>query len=277
MRTRRLPIAAAALAAVLAGCQAETREIGRDAASAAERGGWNVSGPGGGLAAAAAPAPEEGADAPALPPGDYVEVPAEAWRPLDAFFDSEGYILGDRIEIDCSRDPFKDRLTALSYDHSVAYVVREEWKKGDVYYVRLRNEATGIAYQPNLIPLVTFGSRRLPPPPPVDPATGRPVKVQREPPRPFFEFVATEEILVRFHATSSPDRPVWFQARAVGTPNPVRPSEIRPAIYRNISRGRPEVKGEQLVLDLALRRGSDGAWGAVVRDPEPSLPGTGGR
>ncbi len=269
MRGRVASLAGALLAGLLAACQTETRTFGDGAPDAAARGGWGVRG--------GTPAePVEEQAPPERPPGEYVEVPVEAYRPVDLFFDNEGYLLGDRIEIDCSYNPFMARMATLSYDHSAAFVVREEWQQGDVYHVRLKNAAPGAAYQQNLIPMVTFGTQRLPPPPPMDPVTGKPLPVAAPTPRPFFEIVGTQEILLRFHMTSSPDRPVWFQVRATGSPDPARPAATHESIYVNANRRR-RVKGDALALRLEIRRGEDGRWSSVVEDPAPAAGGTGGR
>ena len=259
-----------AAAGLLASCQTETRTMGDGASDAAARGGWVVGGVGGGAKEREKP-PEEPTER-LRPPGVYVEVPVEAYRPVDLFFDNEGYLLGDRISVDCSFNPFRGRMAGVgtiggSGDHSEGYVASTEWEEGDLYCVRLKNRAAGPAYQENLVPKVTFGSIRV-----LEGGT----EMERPTIRPFFEFVGTEEILVRFHRTSSPERPVWFEARADGTATPSRPGEIRECIYVNANRRR-RVKGAGLALTVEIRRGPDGAWSPVIDDPAPGAGRLGGR
>ncbi|MCK6481838.1 MAG: hypothetical protein L6R43_17345, partial [Planctomycetes bacterium] len=182
-------------AVLVAGCQTETRTVGPDAVEAAARGGWAVSGGAGGDGGGrpgGAPSGEGDSphdalfDPPPRDPSDVVQVPVEAYAPVDRFFDNEGFLLGDRVEVDCSAEPFMARLIALAYaDANGKYVVREEGREGDVHVVRLRNEASGVNYQSNLVPKATFGSQRG-----VgakeDPRTGEVLSVNV---RPFFEIV----------------------------------------------------------------------------------------
>ena len=219
---------------------------------------WVVGGSGGGTKEREKP-PEEPTER-LRPPGVYVEVPEEAYRPVDRFFDNEGYLLGDRVVIDCSFEPFRTRLVALSYEGRGDWVVREEGRDGDVIWVRMRNGTPGAAYQSNIVPTATFGSHREPPMV-VDPGTGRVVGAA---PRSIFEFVGTQEVLVRFHLNSPADRPVWFEAKATGTETD--PSLVRDSIYTNANRRR-RVKSPELSLALDLRKGADGAWGARIQDP----------
>ena len=129
-RPRPFPAAAAALlAAFAAGCVTETRTAGIAPADSAARAGWNVAAGGGRDAAAEGGprgVPSEGTfwDPPARPADQVVRVPASAYAPVDLFFDNEGYLLGDRIEIDCSFEPFRTRMVAASYDRLGDYVVR---------------------------------------------------------------------------------------------------------------------------------------------------------
>jgi len=265
-------------ALVLAGCVTETRSLETDPSAAAARGGWRVEGnavvpdPG-------AP-PAGGSDAPgdlffdAAPrdPADVVRVPLETYAPLDAFFDNEGYLLGDRVEIDCSFEPFLARLAGLAYaDDSGKYVIREERKVGDVHEVRLWNAAAGPTTVAALLPRATFGSRRGMRE--EDPRTGDP----RAPSlRPFFEVVGTEEIVVRFHATTSADCPVFFRARARGTPRSDDPASLKDCSYVNANRRR-RAKGPALDLTLEIRRDGEGAWTAVIADPGGRPAGGGDR
>jgi hypothetical protein len=213
-------------------------------------------------------------DPPRRGPDEIVVVPAAAYAPVDSFFDDEGYLVGDRVEIDCSFEPFGTRMVgpASKDEGHGRWVVREEGHEGDVRWIRLRNGAAGAAYQAEKIPTATFGSHSEPPAL-LDPATGKVIGVN---PRPVFQFVGTEEVLVRFHMTSSPDRPVWFRARAVGTPSDLRPEELRDAIYMNANRRR-RVKGPELGISLDVHRGADGAWAATVDDPGTPAPVPEGR
>jgi len=245
------------LAVLLAsGCVTETT-VDDPAHRAAKAGGWNskVGGKGG----------EDVThppfmDPPARPADQMVEVPAAAYAPVDRFFDNEGFLVGDRIQIDCSFEPFRTRMVALSYEGRGDWVVREEGRDGDVVWVKLRNGIPGAAYQSNIIPTATFGSHREPPMV-ADPRTG---KVVGAAPKAIFEFVGTEEVLVRFHLTSARDRPVWFEARATGTATD--PALARDSIYANANRKRM-VKASDLGLLLDVRKAADGTWGARIEDP----------
>lgn len=257
-------------ALLLGGCASDTRPAGFDPVAAAERGGWGVR-TGGDLGGAAAPPPASGGkdephdvlfDPPARDPGEVVRVPLEAYAPVDNFFDNEGYLLGDRVVVDCSAEPFMARLVGLAYnDASAKFVVREESREGDVHVVRLWNAASGANYQANMLPRATFGTqhgiRRE------DPVTGRPL-----PPRirPFFEVIGTEELVIRFHMNTSRDLPVFFRARATGTPGTLDPSVIKDCAYVNANRRRL-VRGPVLGLLLEIRRGPDGRWTTLIQDP----------
>jgi len=194
------------------------------------------------------------------PSDQMVSVPAAAYAPVDQFFDNEGFLVGDRVVIDCSFEPFRTRMVALSYEGRGDWVIREEGRDGDVVWVKLRNGIPGAAYQSNIVPTATFGSHREPPMV-VDPATGRVVGAS---PRSIFEFVGTQEVLVRFHLTSPRDRPVWFEARATGTETD--PSLARESIYTNANRKRI-VKAPELGLALDVRQAADGAWSGRIQDP----------
>lgn len=267
------PLAGALVAALAAGCVTATRELGSDPHEAAARGGWGTS-------EGRPPAPEGEVQHPAMfdppkrGPDEIAVVPAAAYAPVDSFFDNEGYLVGDRVEIDCSFEPFGTRLVGPeSRDEGHGrWIVREEGHEGDVRWVRLRNGAGGVAYQQEKIPTATFGSHSEPPPL-LDPATGKVIGVN---PHPVFEFVGTEEVLVRFHMTSPPDRPVWFRARAVGTPSTLRPEEVRNSIYVNANRRR-RVEGPELGVSLDVHRKADGTWAATVDDPGTASPGGEGR
>jgi len=251
------------LAAAAAGCVTETRTVGRDPVDAARRADWAASG------AEVPPdplGPEGPHDAffnpPPRNPEDVVEVPVEAYAPLDKFFDQEGYLIGDRIEIDCSFQPFMGRMVGLGFERTgTPYVVREERREGNVHVVRLVNLERGAAYQANLVPKATFASQSRPPE--VKDETGKPVGLKV---RPVFEFVASEEIVVRMHLEGDPARPVWFQARAIGTPAPLSPDTPRDCIYVNANRRRRE-KATDLALGLEIRRRSDGKWETLIEDP----------
>jgi hypothetical protein len=255
---------AAFLAAVLAaGCVSETSLVGTDAHGASRGGNRAASG----IGAAAHP---DIFDPPKRGPDEIVQVPADAYAPVDLFFDNEGYLVGDRVEIDCSFEPFRTRLVAVSYEGRGDWVVREEGRDGDVLWVRLKNGVQGSAYQQEILPTATFGSHREPPPV-VDRSSGKVVGLA---PRPVFQFVATEELTIRFHVNNSADRPVWFRARAVGTPpawNKDAPQDPRDVIYMNANRRR-RVLGPALGIAIDLRRDSDGSWGATVDDPRPAAP-----
>jgi hypothetical protein len=248
------------LAAAAAGCVSESRSTGFDPAESAMKAGWASGGEGEGTVPA--DAPHDGMfDPPPRRPGDAVTVPAEAYRPIDRFFDNEGYLLGDRVVIDCSYEPFVARLVALAYnDANAKYVIREEGRDGDVRWVRVRAVTGGPAYQAEFLPRATFGSQRRPAE--VAGPGGNPVGLAV---RPVFEFVGTQEVLIRMHHTQDPSRPVWFHARAEGTPDPLAPESVRDCIYVNASR-RARVRGTTLGLRLELRRGADGQWHGVVED-----------
>ena len=199
-----------------------------------------------------------------------MDVPVEAYRPLDEFFDNEGYLVGDRLEIDCSAEPFLARAVALAFaDNRSRYVDRQEGRDGDVQWIRLKNLVEGPSYMAEFLPKATFGSQR--PVAPVLDRDGKPVGIR---PRPVFEFLGTEEIVIRFHLRADPARPAWFRARAIGTPDPLKPDVARPAVYMNANRGR-RVRGVDLHLDLSLGRGGDGAWACRIADPVgPAREGT---
>ncbi len=260
-----VPVALAA--ALAAGCVTQTRVPALGAGGA----GAPAGSPGGAESEVRHPAIF---DPPRRGPGDMVVVPASAYAPVDTFFDDEGYLVGDRLEIDCSFEPFATRMVgpASPDEGHGRWVVREEGHEGDVRWVRLRNGANGTAYQAEKLPTATFGSHSEPPEL-VDPSTGRVIGVN---PRPVFQFVGTEEVLVRFHMTSSPDRPVWFRARAVGTPSDLKPEEVREAIYVNANRRR-RVRGPELGISLDIHRESGGAWAAILDDPGPPAPAAEGR
>lgn len=259
--------AAAFLAAVLAaGCVTETSLGGTDAHGVSK----SPNAVSGGLGAVAHPAMF---DPPKRGPDEIVHVPADAYLPVDLYFDNEGYLVGDRLEIDCSFEPFRTRLVAASYEGRGDWVVREEGRDGDVLWVKLKNGVPGAAYQQEILPTATFGSHREPPPQ-VDPRTGKVVGVI---PRPVFQFVATEELTIRFHVNNPADRPVWFRARAVGTPpswNKDVAQEPRDVIYMNANRRR-RVLAPALSVALDLRRGADGSWAATIDDPKPADTGEG--
>lgn len=244
------------LALLAAGCVSET-SVDDGSHRAAKAGGWDTRGVKPGDGEVQHP---DMFEPPARPADQMVTVPAAAYAPVDQFFDDEGYFVGDRIAIDCSFEPFRTRMVALSYEGRGDWVIKEEGRDGDVVWVKLRNGIAGAAYQSNIVPTVTFGSHREPPMV-VDPRTGRVVGAA---PRSIFEFVGTEEILVRFHLTSSADRPVWFEARATGTATD--PALLRDSIYTNANRRR-RVKAADLALSLDVRRAADGAWGARIQDP----------
>lgn len=247
-----------------AGCVTETSLLGTDPHAASRRGT-------GGAAADGEVSHPSFQDPPKRSADQVVDVPAAAYAPIDQFFDNEGYLVGDRIEIDCSFEPFRTRLVAVSYEGRGDWVVREEGRDGDVLWVRLKNGVEGAAYQPEILPTGTFGSHREPPPL-VDPRTGQVVGVA---PRPVFQFVGTEELVVRFHLNSTRERPVWFRARAVGTAGKWRtdgPSEVRDVIYTNVNRRR-RVKGTELGLSLEVRQGPDGVWQAIIDDPQAPSEG----
>ncbi len=243
-------------ALLAAGCVTETT-VEDPAGRAAKEGGWATKGGEGADEPGRHPAMF---DPPERPPEQMVHVPAAAYAPVDQFFDNEGFLVADRIVIDCSFEPFRTRLVALSYEGRGDWVIREEGRDGDVVWVKLRNGTPGAAYQSNIVPTATFGSHREPPMV-VDPRTGRVVGAS---PRSIFEFVGTEEILVRFHLTSPRDRPVWFEAKATGTATD--PALFRDTVYMNANRRR-HVKGPDLSLLLDVRRAADGAWGARIVDP----------
>ena len=240
-------------ALLLAGCVSET-SVDLDSHRAAKRGGWESREGGAGDGR------DDVLDPVTRPADQVVNVPAKAYAPVDQFFDNEGYLVGDRIRIDCSFEPFRTRMVALSYEGRGDWVVREEGRDGDVVWLRLRNGTPGAAYQSNIVPTVTFGSHRQPPMV-VDPRTGRPVAAS---PRSIFEFVGTEEVLVRFHMTSPRERPVWFEARAEGTATD--PALARESIYTNANRRR-RVKAAELALALDLKQDAGGEWKARIDDP----------
>ena len=264
--TRRA-IAAALLAASAAGCVTQTRDVGLDPASAAARAGWSDAGSQGDRVPD--DAPHDGIfDPPPRNPEDVVEVPAEAYQPLDRFFDNEGYLLGDRIVIDCSYEPFVARIVALAYnDANAKYVLREEGREEGVHWVRVRALNDGPAYQSEFLPKATFGSQRRAPE--VKGADGKPIGLAV---RPVFEFVGTKEILVRMHLRQDPSRPVWFHARAEGLPDPLAPDRVRDCVYMNANRG-ARGRAPTIGLRLEVRRGGDGRWEGIVDDGAPAAPG----
>lgn len=263
---------------LLAGCQSETRSLeDADPREAAARGGWKVEGnvvtrdpdaparPGG-----------EGGDAffddPERDPADVVQVPLEAYAPLDSFFDNEGYLLGDRVEIDCSFEPFLGRLVGLAYaDDSGKYVVREERKIPGGHEVRIWNATPGATTVAALLPRATFGSLkgiRT-----EDPRTGNPGIARL---RPFFEVVGTREIVIRFHGNTSADCPVYFRARAAGMAPAEDPAHPKDCVYMNANRRR-RATGPALDLAVEIRRDGAGGWTTVITDPSGRVRGTGGR
>jgi hypothetical protein len=247
------------LAAAAAGCVTATRGGGRDAHDAAARGGWAT-----GKERTQAEADAELAhptfmDPPDRPADAVVRVPAAAVEPVDLFLDNEGYLVGDRIEIDCSFEPFRTRLAASVRE---PWVILEEGRTGDVVWVRIRNGVPGAAYQPERVPLATFGSHRRAAEI-VDPVTGKAVGQKV---RPVFEFVGTEQIEVRFHVNNERERPVWFRARAIGTASPLDPETGRDAIYMNVNRRR-RVRAPELSLGLEVRRDGAGNWHPSIADP----------
>jgi hypothetical protein len=251
--------AAALLLAALPGCVTETRGGGRDPHDAAARMGWNAPAE----RAPGEPEPDLAhptfMDPPDRPSDAVVRVPAEAVEPVDLFLDNEGYLVGDRIEIDCSFEPFRTRLATVTQE---PFVILEEGRTGDVVWVRLRNGVPGAAYQPERVPLATFGSHRRAAEI-VDPRSGRAVGQKV---RPVFEFVGTEQIEIRFHLTNERERPVWFRARAVGTASPLDPETGRDAIYMNVTRRR-RVRAPELSLGLEVRRDGAGKWHPSIVDP----------
>jgi hypothetical protein len=251
-----------AAALLLAGCVTETRTVGRDAGDAAERAGWGGKAEGA-PGEAADDAPHDAFfDPPPRDPDDVVEVPVAAWEPLDLFFDGEGYLIGDRVEIDCSYQPFLARMVGLGYEKfGQVFIVREESREGSVHTIRLRNLLEGPAYQANLVPRASFAAQRRGKE--VRDEAGRPVGLAV---RPVFEIVASEVIVVRMHLEGDAARSVWFHARATGTPDPLRPDTLRDCVYVNARRGR-RVKAPSLELHLEVSRGADGEWRTVIGDP----------
>jgi hypothetical protein len=187
-----------------------------------------------------------------------VSVPLEAYRPIDEFFDQEGFLAGDILEIDCSLDPFKTRFVALiATSGQTRYVSKEEGSDKDFDWVRLKNLSDGVAYQPNLLPTVTFGSH-------TGAERDKPSEPGVAPPR-LLRFVATQEIRVRFHHESERTRPVWFRARAVGTPSPLAPETLRDSIYAVKARG---VRAAAPELGLALSLDREGEkWVPRIAEP----------
>ncbi|HEU4394204.1 MAG TPA: hypothetical protein VFS92_01485 [Planctomycetota bacterium] len=264
MTRRVLPALLAAAAA--AGCVSETRSTGFDPASAAARAGWSDAGNTG--ERVPDDAPHDGMFDPApRDPDDVVTVPQEAYQPLDRFFDNEGYLLGDRIVIECSYEPFVARLVALAYnDHNAKYVLREEGREAGVHWVRVRALNDGPAYQSEFLPKATFGSQRRPPE--VKGPDGKPIGIAV---RPVFEFVGTKEVLVRMHLRQDKSRPVWLHARAEGLPDPLSPDRVRDCVYVNANR-RMRGRGPVIGLRLEVRRGADGRWEGIVEDGSTEGP-----
>jgi len=253
--TRTLSVAALCAAALAAACQTETVLQGRQAVDAAERGGR------GGVGGDALPATDE------PEPGSVVEVPVEAFRPVGTFLDGQGFLLGDRIEIDCSYEPFMARFVALATATGAGkYVVRVdsteiEDKATGIHTVTLVG-AAGPSHMEAYTPRVSFGGPRA-----------RPEEAPT--PAPPFMLLGTEEVVVRFHLRPDPDRPVFFDARAFGTPSADNPGAgPRRCTYKK-TRPPGVAEGESLRLAMELRRGADGKWRSTVRVPGAAEAETG--
>jgi len=261
---RLVPFLLAAAALAAAGCRTETRTVGRDPYAAAEKAGWRSLGQDGSPDSASAP---ESADSPYAPrrrPADEVtEVPVEAFLPVSRFLDGEGYFLGDRVEIDCSFEPFMARFVPLmagTGDGKYVVQVNTMDEVNRIRTVELRS-AAGPTHMEAYTPRVSFASPRL-------------ESEVRPDLRPPFQFLGTEHIIVRFHLRQHPDHPVFFHARAEGTAPATDPDgPPRDCMFKYIRPGGSRVtEGPRLFLGMELLRAEDGRWRPVIREPDGRNP-----
>ncbi len=274
----RKGLGAALAAALAAGCQAErTSGGGRDAFDAAGGGGRREA-----VGDVGIPVP------PRARPEDVVVVPEGVFAPVGDFLDGEGMFLGDRVEIDASYEPFMGRFVSLcKYGEGKSYV---RWEESDdaatgVKTIRLL-ASEGPKHLATFVPRVTFPSpREIPKGEGLVPEGKDPVRtfqelspeerarleaVMRPATRPTFEFVGTEELTIRFHMRPDPRVPVFFRARALGTPPPQDPRGApRECTYAMVREGRAAYRHRAPVLELGLeiRMSPDGTWKSVVREP----------
>jgi hypothetical protein len=247
--TRGVVVAAVVAAA---GCAGSGGGDALDPFAAAGRGGWADS-----RADRASDPDDKGDPLPPPPPrepGTFVEVPVAAYRPVAELLDAEGFLLGDVIEIDCSFDPFMGRFVALSASSEEGkLVLRTERKGEDVHEVRLTSTLVRVDHQTQA-PRCTFAADRR-----ADPSEVRL--------RPVFEFVGTEEVVVRFHLRTDPDRPVFFRAVARGTAA-VEGAPPRDSSYMN-PRSRRRARGKTVEVSAQIRRDASGRWVGAVAEPGP--------
>jgi hypothetical protein len=243
---------------VSAGCVSESKGAGGafdQAADAAGRGGWGAS-------AGGPEAPEEDVGPPerimpANEPEDIVSIPEAVARPVLEYFDSEGFLLGDRIEIDCSYQPFLAQMVAqaTSTYASGVQVERRDVRTDDLLTITLERKVDREHGVHNIAisPRATFATMK---------DLHRDERTATVEFRPPFEFAAAHVLIVRVHLRPTRERPVFF--RAVATSSDQEGS--RPSLFiRPASRRRAE--GTTLVLQADLVRGEDGKWRGAVQEP----------
>ncbi len=273
-------LATAAVAALaVTGCVSETVSGGgsfdasADAAGRArsgwssERGGAPTPPEPAATTGATGPATEDGGDPSFIglerpDPSSIVKVPVQNVAPVDAFFDGEGFLLGETIEIDCSYEPFMARMVALAAaNEGGKYVVRTDAREGSLHVVTLRSTVGGTR-QSGLVPRASFAPQNEIP---KDPVTGE-IRV-----RPVFEFVAAESIVVRLHLVPDPDRPIWFRARVTGSPQRAGDTVAPVATYMNPGTRR-RARGPTLGLGMEVRRTAEGRWSTRIDEPADAEP-----